>query len=149
MLSRGATAASFCFKPGVVFKAHHHNHNGYFWGAGPPITLVFTGKLKEILLSIPNLMWLLTSLKALAEFDTTFFCFMASLRCGVTVISRRPCSLKPKRRHLRLSGSWDTDARYKYEMKTGSFLCLWALIYWVTVCTLLPEVKMNHWRLFI
>lgn len=43
---------------------------------GTPITLVFIGKLKEILLSIPNLMWLLTSLKPLAEFDTTL-CFMA------------------------------------------------------------------------
>lgn len=74
-------------------------------GAGPPITLVFAGVPEEILLSIPELMWLLTSLKPLAQFDTAL-CFTASLRCDVTLMSCRPRSLKL--RHLRLLGSRDT-----------------------------------------
>ena len=52
-----------------------------------------SAKLKEILPGNPNLMWLLTSLEALAPFDTVC-CFLASLRCVVAAIPCQRRSLK-------------------------------------------------------
>lgn len=102
----------------------------------PPITLVFIGKLKEILLNIPNLMQPLTSLKPLAEFNRTSSALWPRSGVVLLFLSRmlvKTQTMTPETfKELRHCG---VSLRILIEKRT---VCV---IQYIMICTLFSEAK--------